>query len=36
MAAVATMKPDANAAPLVFWQSRQWQLRVNTGAADHV
>lgn len=30
-----TMKPEAKGAPLERWQSRQWQLRVATGAREH-
>jgi hypothetical protein len=31
----ATMKPEANGAPLERWQSRQWQLSIATGGREH-
>ena len=30
-----TIKPEAKAAPLERWQSRQWQLSIATGAPVH-
>ena len=33
--ASATMKPEANGAPLERWQSRQWPLSIATGAREH-
>jgi hypothetical protein len=30
-----TIKPEAKAAPLERWQSRQWQLSFATGAREH-
>lgn len=34
-ASLGTPSTDANPPPLARWQSRQWQLAVNTGSAEH-